>query len=205
MFLLCMVCHGEAGPAETRQPRLTAFYLMISAGGALGGVFVSLIAPLLFNDFYEWPLVLGCGFLLSMGMLAWPRWKTAADSGSPGLLKAQARCRWAGGLGRAGGDRRQSVGNPAGRHDAQLLRRGHRLRSRSRQARVARFRLLQRQHHARGTIRRPGKAQAPLHLLHARDRHRPHPRLSARGPRQHPRGNGRAGDRHAGRLFPAGR
>ena len=52
MFLLCMVCHGELVRLKPDSGRLTAFYLMISAGGALGGVLVSLIAPLLFTPLW---------------------------------------------------------------------------------------------------------------------------------------------------------
>jgi hypothetical protein len=83
MFLLCMLCHGELVRLKPDARRLTSFYLMISGGGALGGIFVSLIAPMLFNDFYEWPLVLAVGFLLAMGLLCWPKPRgEAADAAS---------------------------------------------------------------------------------------------------------------------------
>ena len=56
--VVAMVCHGEL--ARTRPPtdRLTAFYLVMSIGGALGGLFNALIAPLIFNDIYEYEIVL---------------------------------------------------------------------------------------------------------------------------------------------------
>jgi spermidine synthase len=58
LAVVAMVCHGEL--ARTRPPtdRLTAFYLMMSLGGALGGLFNALIAPLIFNDIYEYEIVL---------------------------------------------------------------------------------------------------------------------------------------------------
>jgi hypothetical protein len=65
LFASCMVCHGEA--ALTRPPAagLTGFYLRIALGGAVGGVFVSLIAPRIFPNYWEYPLgVLACVLLL---------------------------------------------------------------------------------------------------------------------------------------------
>jgi spermidine synthase len=53
LFVCCMVCHGERARLKPAPARLTAYYLMIAAGGALGGVFVALLAPRLFNDNYE--------------------------------------------------------------------------------------------------------------------------------------------------------
>lgn len=70
MFLACMLCHGELTRLKPAPRRLTEFYLLMSAGGALGGLFVSLGAPRLFTTFAEWPssliavLVLACAVLL---------------------------------------------------------------------------------------------------------------------------------------------
>jgi SAM-dependent methyltransferase len=57
-FVTAMVCHGQL--ARTRPPagRLTEFYLCIALGGALGGAFNVLIAPLLFTTVLEYPLML---------------------------------------------------------------------------------------------------------------------------------------------------
>lgn len=52
----CMVCHGELYRLRPNPQRLTAFYLAISAGGAIGGVFVAVVAPHLFNSFAELPV-----------------------------------------------------------------------------------------------------------------------------------------------------
>ncbi len=64
LFVCCMVCHGELYRLRPEPSQLTGYYLMISAGGALGGLFVAVAAPLLFQDFYElhWGLLL-CGLL----------------------------------------------------------------------------------------------------------------------------------------------
>jgi hypothetical protein len=53
MFIGCMICHGELYQLRPHPKHLTSFYLSISAGGAVGGLFVALIAPFLFNDYYE--------------------------------------------------------------------------------------------------------------------------------------------------------
>jgi hypothetical protein len=53
MFTCCMVCHGELARLKPDPKYLTHFYLTIAAGGALGGIFVALIAPHIFQSFYE--------------------------------------------------------------------------------------------------------------------------------------------------------
>jgi hypothetical protein len=63
-FLCCMVCHGEIARRRPATKYLTEFYLWISVGGMLGGVFNSLIAPVVFTTVFEYPLVLILGALL---------------------------------------------------------------------------------------------------------------------------------------------
>ena len=53
LFVGCMVCHGELYHLRPHPRHLTEFYLCISAGGALGGLFVALVAPALFDNYYE--------------------------------------------------------------------------------------------------------------------------------------------------------
>ncbi len=53
LFLVCLVCHGELVRAKPSPRYLTGFYLMSSGGGALGGVFVALLCPWLFNSHVE--------------------------------------------------------------------------------------------------------------------------------------------------------
>ena len=60
MFCAVMICHGEVVRLKPDPSALTGFYLAISLGGALGGVFVSLIAPRIFDGY--WELHLGPGF-----------------------------------------------------------------------------------------------------------------------------------------------
>jgi hypothetical protein len=56
LFVACMVCHGELYRLKPAPRYLTRFYLCISAGGALGGVTVALLAPRVFSDYHELPL-----------------------------------------------------------------------------------------------------------------------------------------------------
>jgi len=64
LFVCCMVCHGELEKLKPEPEHLTLFYLLVSAGGALGGIFVGVIAPWQFRGFYELPLaVFGCAVL----------------------------------------------------------------------------------------------------------------------------------------------
>jgi hypothetical protein len=63
-FLYCMVCHGEIARTRPATGHLTEFYLWLSVGGMLGGVFNSLIAPAIFNIVFEYPLILILGAIL---------------------------------------------------------------------------------------------------------------------------------------------
>ena len=58
LFVACMFCHGELYRARPAARHLTAFYLTISAGGAIGGLLVAVVAPLAFNAYYELGLAL---------------------------------------------------------------------------------------------------------------------------------------------------
>ena len=64
VFAACMVCHGELVKLKPATAHLTSFYLMVATGGALGGVFASLVAPAIFNGFWEY--LVGTGVLLAV-------------------------------------------------------------------------------------------------------------------------------------------
>lgn len=67
LFVFCMVCHGELVRRKPPLRHLTLFYLMLSVGGALGGMLVGLLAPAVFKAYFELPLGL---FLCAALMLA---------------------------------------------------------------------------------------------------------------------------------------
>jgi hypothetical protein len=64
LFVVALVCHGELARTRPAVNRLTEFYLWISVGGVIGGIFNSLIAPLVFHSVLEFPLVLIAAALL---------------------------------------------------------------------------------------------------------------------------------------------
>jgi SAM-dependent methyltransferase len=62
-FATALLCHSALAEARPRAARLTEYYLWIAAGGALGGMFNVLVAPVAFESVLEYPLVLAvaCG------------------------------------------------------------------------------------------------------------------------------------------------
>ncbi len=73
LFAGCMVCHGELYRLKPDPRHLTSFYLMIAAGGAVGGLFVALVAPNVFTNFYEMHLSLALTVLLLVVIAATDR------------------------------------------------------------------------------------------------------------------------------------
>ncbi len=68
LFIACMVCHGELYRLKPPPRDLTAYFLFISAGGALGGFLVAIVAPAVFKDYRElqlglWVLTYALGVL----------------------------------------------------------------------------------------------------------------------------------------------
>jgi hypothetical protein len=58
LFSVCMVCHGELSRLKPDASHLTGFYLTISVGGAIGGLFVAYFAPRVFKSMYELPVLI---------------------------------------------------------------------------------------------------------------------------------------------------
>jgi hypothetical protein len=78
LFVAALLCHERL--ADTRPPacHLTAFYLAVAAGGALGGVFNALVAPQVFDRVLEYPLIIAAAFLLRQrSALPWLRRRAA--------------------------------------------------------------------------------------------------------------------------------
>ncbi|MFD2451378.1 spermidine synthase [Ideonella paludis] len=71
LLVCCWFLHGELAQSRPQPRYLTRFYLMISAGGALGGALASIVAPALFNSFIEFRLLLVVFGLVSVAGL-WP-------------------------------------------------------------------------------------------------------------------------------------
>ena len=92
LFCLCMACHGElvrwkpstSGASSPRGQSLTEFYLIMSAGGAAGGLFVAVVAPALFPLCVEHHLgLLAAALLIPVAWMCDPRagWFHARNPG----------------------------------------------------------------------------------------------------------------------------
>jgi hypothetical protein len=79
--LLALLCHGELYRRRPAPALLTAFYLWMSLGGVVGGVFAALVAPQLFTLVYEYPILIVAAALVFPGMLAGGRKRIVAEIG----------------------------------------------------------------------------------------------------------------------------
>jgi hypothetical protein len=66
LFVCCMVCHGELVRSKPAPRYATLFYLMVAAGGALGGVLVAIVAPLVLRGFWEFHVGLVATIVLAL-------------------------------------------------------------------------------------------------------------------------------------------
>ena len=86
--LIALACHGEAYRRRPEPGRLTEFYLWTSFGGVIGGVFAGLVAPHVFNNVYEYPVLIAAGLLAIPGALSGGAARFARDAGLPLILAA---------------------------------------------------------------------------------------------------------------------
>ncbi len=68
LFACGMSCHGELERLKPHASRLTLFYLFVSLGGSLGGIFVVLIAPRIFAGFAEFQVALVASVVLAVAI-----------------------------------------------------------------------------------------------------------------------------------------
>jgi SAM-dependent methyltransferase len=73
LFACCMICHGELFRLRPHPSRLTAYYLTISIGGAIGGLLVAVVAPVLFSIYLEFHIGLFACCALSLFAIAQDR------------------------------------------------------------------------------------------------------------------------------------
>lgn len=83
LFSICMLCHGELARMRPATESLTAFYLTLSAGGAGGGLFVGLLAPMIFPAYWELYLGLLATCVIAVIVYSDHRGWTAEDKGPP--------------------------------------------------------------------------------------------------------------------------
>jgi hypothetical protein len=81
LFICCMFCHGELALLKPAPRYLTRYYLMISLGGASGGLLVGLVAPYVLRGYFELAIGLGaCALLLLYRTVRLPWWAMAASA-----------------------------------------------------------------------------------------------------------------------------
>lgn len=94
-FVTAMVCHGEMAADRPAASRLTEFYLWMSLGGVLGGLFNAIVAPIAFSTVLEYPL------MIVAACIARPRLAAKRDTSAygglivPGAALAAAAAVWA--------------------------------------------------------------------------------------------------------------
>ncbi|MEC4718504.1 fused MFS/spermidine synthase [Noviherbaspirillum sp. CPCC 100848] len=82
LLLICMLLHGELAQMRPKGRYLTRFYLMLSLGGALGGIAVSIVAPRVLPAYFE----LGIGFVIVACLAAWVFRRKPLQAGAMLLL-----------------------------------------------------------------------------------------------------------------------
>ncbi len=92
LLAAAMVCHGELVRMRPPASGLTAYYLTIAAGGALGGFFVSVAAPLVFDDHYELHFGLLLAWVLALAALVGDRQSPFYRGGRGAALAGFAGC-----------------------------------------------------------------------------------------------------------------
>ena len=85
LFVVAVALHGRLYDSRPPAAQLTLFYFVMSVGGALGGVFTALLAPLLFDWAWEHPLLIvaAAALLPQVALFDWRR--------LPGLTPEMAR------------------------------------------------------------------------------------------------------------------
>ncbi len=86
LFVCCMFCHGELASLKPAPVYLTTYYLMISLGGAIGGLLVGLVAPYVLTGYFELAAgLIACAVLLlyrTFRMAWWAMLTSAAVVGA---------------------------------------------------------------------------------------------------------------------------
>ena len=81
-FAASMICHGELERLKPATKYLTSFYLWVSVGGALGGVFVCFLAPNWFDGFYEFHIGLAISLVVALAAILSVGYGSPKNSGN---------------------------------------------------------------------------------------------------------------------------
>jgi hypothetical protein len=69
LLIICIFCHGELAARKPPTGELTSFYLWVALGGALGSAFVAVVAPLVFQQYFELPIGIVLSVLIGIALL----------------------------------------------------------------------------------------------------------------------------------------
>ncbi len=75
MFSMCMVFHGELVARRPHPVHLPTFYVAMAFGGAIGGIFVNFIAPLIFSFYAERQLAVVLLVVVATGLVVTKRFR----------------------------------------------------------------------------------------------------------------------------------
>ncbi len=88
-FLAALLCHGELAADRPHPRHLTEFYWWVAVGGATGGLLTAVVAPVIFNDFYEYPIaIVGAALVRPALAAAGGRRARIADLALPAAMAA---------------------------------------------------------------------------------------------------------------------
>ncbi len=87
-FVVALACHGALADDAPDATRVTEFYLWLSIGGALGGIFNAIVAPMLFSSVLEYPIVLALACLIVPAYAEASDQRAAADGANRHWLGA---------------------------------------------------------------------------------------------------------------------
>jgi hypothetical protein len=90
LFAVCMICHGELVRLRPAKTHMTSFYFLVASGGAMGGLFVGLVAPQIFGSWWELHVAIALSMLLLVLVLMLERssWLRCNPYWIPPLLLA---------------------------------------------------------------------------------------------------------------------
>jgi len=91
LFVAGLLCHGELARLRPPPNRLTEFYLCVALGGALGGAFNALVAPVIFSSVLEYPIAMAAAAALT-------RWSPWTSGRRGAITLGLALLAFAGGL-----------------------------------------------------------------------------------------------------------
>ncbi|MES1197621.1 MAG: fused MFS/spermidine synthase [Pseudomonadota bacterium] len=87
-FISALVCHLALARTRPAADRLTEFYFWVSLGGVLGGAFAALLAPVIFDNVYEYPLALAAAALFRPRSQAIAGWRVSDASAAAAISVA---------------------------------------------------------------------------------------------------------------------